>query len=118
MENPARGPWPVARGKSVINLNDFHTKYIVLNTLINYSLPHELFMRTHGYLPPSLLTLPLQVSPLHPLEGVTTHPSFISILLKIAISGILANFDAIFMYERMQIFKKPEDMLKSFPLPP
>ena len=74
-------------------------------------------MRTRGYFPPSLLTLHLQVSPLYPQEGATTHPSFTSILLKIAVFGILANFDAIFKYEGIQIFKKTEDMSKGILLP-
>ena len=73
-------------------------------------------MRTHGYLPPSLLTIPVQVLPPHPLISVTTHHSFTSILLKDAIFGILAKFDAIFRDEGLEIFKKPEDMLKSMVL--
>jgi len=41
-----------------------------------------------------------------------TH-SLTSILLKIAILVLLVNFGAIFRDERMAVFKKPEDMLKS-----
>jgi hypothetical protein len=44
-----------------------------------------------------------------------TH-SLTSILLKIAILGLLVNFGAIFSGEGLAAFKKPEDMLKSIVL--
>jgi hypothetical protein len=51
------------------------------------------------------LTLPLQVSPKHPQETFTIDPSFTSILLKMAIFEILANFEAVFRGEGVQIAK-------------
>ena len=67
---------------------------------------------------PSLIfidTTPSIITTAPPIS-VTTHPSLTPILLKIAIFGILANFNAIFGDEKLMLFKKPEDMLKSIVL--
>ena len=69
-------------------------------------------MRTHGYLPPTFIDITAPRITTAPPGSVTTHSSFTLILLKIAIFGILAKFDAIFRDEGLEIFKKPEDMLK------
>ena len=64
-------------------------------------------MSTPGYLPPSIMALIRQASPTHsPVNVTTVLLIHMNIAKKIAIFEILANFDAIFRGEGVEIAKK------------